>query len=256
MEDQTVRGTLYLASLLLAQAERLPLAPTLRGSLAVLDLLRHQGVIAVPWPEASWGLGAEADETPIEHLHWRPCWSGQDRAALLHELEAYLRSISVDEATASLRLELWNELVLAEAEHYFAQLLFKNRFDVAWTTDLAFVVRQTQPGLSRAQWRYCCWAAVRHGAATAHKHNADADDLSELREVVAAQLRRRADHLARGRWSGCTFPPDSLLPKSALGRVYTTQLAPLAEAFWSAVPTREALLHTTTFIHRVDTPHH
>lgn len=240
IDDLGVRGCLYLAALLTAQDRRLPIAPTLRASLAVVTLLREHGLVEVPWPDQRWSVPADAEETPIEHLQWRYRWATYMRTGLLGALEDFLQAVPRDDYGLALRLQLWEELALAESERYFEQQLAKNRFDPAWARDLAFIHRDMQPQLSIGQWRYCSWAAVRQGASIAYRQQTP--DLAPIREAIFSQIRKRAGHLGAGTWNNCAFPPNHPLPDSALGRLFSVQMARLGTVFWTEVPSLEALV--------------
>ena len=60
LEELGLRGTLFLAALLKAHADRLALAPTHHSALLVLDTLRGMGVIQVPWPDQRWQIRPDA----------------------------------------------------------------------------------------------------------------------------------------------------------------------------------------------------
>lgn len=237
LADLSVRGRLYLTALMAAQARRLPIAPTLRSSLVVMGTLSELGVIAVPWPELSWPIEPNAERTPLEGLHWRYCWDLHSRTDLLSELERHLASLPRDRHVAA-RLKVWRELAFAEAEAFFDHELRRHHFDPHWSEDLAFVYDDACPALSISQWRYCCWAAVRHGASVAQRQRLD--DWLAVRNAAYMELRRRALRVGAGIWSNCALPPYHLIPESALGRV-TAYLLPSLEMYWLSPPTREAL---------------
>jgi hypothetical protein len=235
--DLSVRARLYLTALMAAQARRLPVAPTLRSSLVVMGTLSELGVIEVPWPELSWPIEPNAERTPLEGLHWRYHWDFYPRSNLLSELERHLASLPRGRHVAA-RLKVWRELALAEAEAFFHHELRRHHFDPGWSQDLAFVYDAARPTLSISQWRYCCWAAVRHGASVAQRQRHG--DLEEVRNAAYLELRRRASRVGAGSWSNCALPPYQLLPESALGRL-AAQLLPSLEVYWLSLPTREAL---------------
>ena len=234
IDDLGVRGCLYLAALLGAQERRLPVAPTLRSTAIVMDLLRELGLIEVPWPEPRWEVRPDAEETPIERLQWKFIWDTHQRDGLLVSLEEYLQSIPRDDYGLGLRLQLWEELAVAEAERFFEQQLTKHHFEASWARDLAFVHRDTHPALSIGQWRYCCWAATRHGGSVAQQQRTP--DMNAIREAIYAELRRRVGYVGNGTWTNCSFPPSQPKPESALGRAYTTHLTRFGPSFWTAPP--------------------
>ena len=57
-------GTLFLAALLKAQAQRIPLAPTRSAAVRVLDALQSRALIQVPWPADRWQIRPDAEVTP------------------------------------------------------------------------------------------------------------------------------------------------------------------------------------------------
>lgn len=235
--DLSVRERLYLFALIAAQARRLPIAPTLRSSLVVMGTLSELGVITVPWPELSWPVEPNAERTPLEGLHWRYSWDLYARADLLSELERHLASLPRGRHVAA-RHKVWRELAFAEAEAFFDHELRRHHFDPRWSQDLAFVYDDTCHALSISQWRYCCWAAVRHGASVAQRQCFD--DLVAVRNAAYLELRRRALQVGVGTWSKCALPPYQILPTSALGQAFAL-LLPSLEMYWLSPPTREAL---------------
>lgn len=240
IDDLGVRGSLYLAALLAAKERRLPVAPTRRSSLMIMDLLRDMGLIAVPWPEPRWEIQPQAEDTPIEGLQWRYSWDAYLREGLLIALEEYLHSLPRDDYGLALRAEIWEELVLAEAENFFEWQLTRHQFDPAWAQDLIFAYRDTQPTLSIAQWRYCCWAATRHGASVAQQQRIP--DAAAVREATYAELRRRANKVGAGNWPKCAFPPFNPMPESALGQIVTQRLLCSTDFYWNSPLSMDALI--------------
>jgi len=234
--DLSMRALIYLTALMAAQARRLPVAPTLRSSLVVMGTLSELGVIALPWPELSWPIEPNAERTPLEGLHWRYCWDLHSRTNLLSELERHLASLPRGRHVAA-RLKVWRELAFAETESFFDHELRRHHFDPRWSQDLAFVYDAARPTLSTSQWRYCCWAAVRHGASVAQRQRHT--DLEAVRNATYLELRRRALRVAAGIWSNCALPPHQLLPESALGRL-AAHLLPSLEVYWLSPLTRKA----------------
>lgn len=238
--DLGVRGCLYLAALLAAQERRLPIAPTRRVALTVLDVLRNLRLIKVPWPESRWEIQPQAQITPIEGLQWRYCWGNSVAEGLLIVLEDHLQSQVRDDSDLAIRTELWRELALAEAERFFEWQLGRHQFDPVWAQDLMFVHRDCPSTLSIAQWRYCCWAATRHGASVAQQQRVL--DPAAIREAVYSELRRRAKNVGTGSWLKCALPPFNPLPESALGQLMALRLLSSAEIYWSSPPVMEKLV--------------
>jgi len=234
IDDLGVTGVYYLAALLSAQERRLPIAPTRRLSLALMDTLRTAGVIDVPWPELRWPVCPDAEETPIERIQWRYAWPEYVRAGLVDALCDYLDGVTRDDYGLALRSRYWEELSVAEAERFFEIQLAKHQFDITWAQDFAFVHRDQRPALSIAQWRYCCWAATRHGASAAMQQRTSASGL--VREAMYNELKLRAARLGTGAWSECAFPPANGRPDSALSRLFVNHLTTLGADFWTLLP--------------------
>ncbi len=112
IEALGLRGTLFLAALLAAQLRRIPVAPTRRSTLLVLDALRDLALIQVPWPADRWRIRPDAEVTPIEDLQWAFAWSTHERRHLLPVLEDQLGDMAHDVELADAKLELWDELAL------------------------------------------------------------------------------------------------------------------------------------------------
>lgn len=240
LDDLGIQGCLGLAALLLAQERRLPVAPTRRMTLALMVPLRDHGVIETPWPEARWELDPTADETPIEQIQWRYVWPYYVRDGLLATLGEFLDDVPKDDQGLAYRARLWFDLGIADTERYFESLLAKNRFDPTWAQDLGFLVRELSLGMPLAQWRYCCWAAVRRGASLVQQE--PGTDGPRLRETIFAELKRRAGWVAAGGYAGCSFAPSSPVPGSAAARLFVTHLTQLGAAFWLTPTSWEAML--------------
>jgi hypothetical protein len=239
IDDLGLQGSLSLWALLTAQNQRRPIAPTRRMTGVALSLLCEHGIIAVPWPEPRWSSPVGAQETPIEGLQWRLAWRAYEPDLLVTALEEYFATIDRDDLGTAMRLRMWTDLGCAEAEVFFEQQLIKHHFDPAWAQDIAFAFRELKVDLSIAQWRYCGWAAVRHGASVALQHGLHAEG---LRESIYQEVRRRACSLSSNAWTGCAFPPRGPLPDNALGRGFTQHLARLGMRYWTEPPNLESLL--------------
>ncbi|BBJ96342.1 hypothetical protein [Xanthomonas campestris] len=68
IEALGLRGGLFLAALLHAQQQRIPVAPTHAAALQVMDAFRVLKLIQVPWPADRWTIRPDAQDTPIEGL--------------------------------------------------------------------------------------------------------------------------------------------------------------------------------------------
>ncbi|MBS0200420.1 MAG: hypothetical protein JSR70_08210 [Proteobacteria bacterium] len=244
LDDLGLQGCFALGALLLAQSRRISVAPTRRMSLGLLGLLREQGVIDTPWPEATWPLDPSAEETPIERLQWRYVWPAYQRDGLLTDIEEFLDGVARDDYGLALRQRLWFDLGAAEAEQFFEAQLSKHRFAPAWAQDLAFVIRDGGYMMPIAQWRYCCWAATRHGASLAQQMAVP--NPNAIREGIFAELNRRAQRVSMGDWGNCAFAPANPRPANAAGKLFTTLLTPLGPQFWTLPPSIDQLICLTT----------
>lgn len=67
-----------------------------------------------------------------------------------------------------------------------------------------------------------------------------------VREAIYQEVRRRASAVASGAWSGCSFPPFSPQPESAVGRGFAYKVTRLGPLYWTGWPSAEVLLGRTT----------
>jgi hypothetical protein len=240
VDDLGLVGALYLAALVDTAHWRLRVAPTRRMTLVVMNTLHELGLIEVPWPAPRWEVAPDARETPIEGLQWRLSWTAYQPDRLGEALHDFLDDVPRDDYATALRLRLWRELAVAEGERYFEFQLGKHQLDPSWAQDLVFVQRDLNLDLSAAQWRYCCWAATRCGAALAQQLRVP--NPAAVREAIYADLRRRTGPVASGQWGGAQFVPFNPQPDSALTAIFTKHLTRLGDAFWTLVPSDVALL--------------
>ncbi|WP_313498032.1 hypothetical protein [Pseudoxanthomonas mexicana] len=195
----------------------------------VLTVLEQQQIIAVA-PEPS----ARSDKImPIEGIRWRWTWAAYTVDGAIPAVEDYLSSLPRDEQALELGLVLWQRLVRAESQAFYAQQLLRCQFNAQWQIDMGFAQNRGSVVLSIAQWRYCAWAAVRKGATMACQKGASQD---ELREAMYHELTRRAAALAAGRYGNCAFHPYTEQPPSALARGFAIQWFSLGGAYWGAPP--------------------
>lgn len=241
LDELGVQGCLRLAALLAASDQRLPVAPTRRLTLVYMGQLKELGLIEAPWPEARWPADPSAEETPLEQIQWRYCWKDYLRPGLLPVLDEFLREVPRDDYGVACRMQLWQELAVAEAERFLESQLVKYNLDGAWAQDLVFAMRDAKAPLPIAQWRYCCWAAVRYAAAQTQRYRGT-DQAARLREDMYDELRRRAARLVSGNWTGCAFVPFNLTPESAASRLFTASLTELGPLFWTELPSADMLV--------------
>ncbi|MBN6150163.1 hypothetical protein JR065_07410 [Xanthomonas sp. AmX2] len=232
LEELSLRETLFLAALLRAQALRVQVAPTRQATLKVLDVLRSQALIQVPWPADRWPIRPDAEVTPLEDIQWAFAWASYERERLLIALEDQLAELSAEEDLAEQRSAMWGELALWEAEQFLEQQLRKHQFDPAWARDLGFIFRPAAPGLPIARWRYCCWAAVRQGASVALRQSAP--DVSGIREAIFLELQKRLRYVTHGANQLGMFTPFQPLPSSALAQLFVSHVMPMAWDYWTA----------------------
>ncbi|OQP71089.1 hypothetical protein IA54_015560 [Xanthomonas phaseoli pv. syngonii LMG 9055] len=232
LEELSLRETLFLAALLRAQDLRVQVAPTRQSTLTVLDVLRGQALIQVPWPADRWPIRPDAEVTPLEDIQWAFAWASYEREHLLPALEDRLIELSAEQDLAAQRHAIWSELALWEAEQFLEQQLRKHHFDPAWARDLSFIFRVALPGLPIARWRYCCWAAVRQGASVALRQSAP--DVSGVREAIFAELQKRLHYVTHGANQLGVFTPFQPLPSSALAQLFVTHVIPMVWDYWTA----------------------
>lgn len=242
VDELGLQGCLYLWALLTGQNRRLLVAPTKRLTLVVLSYLQERGIIQLPWPLERWDLDPTAPCTPIENLQWRLTWGAYESDRLAEALEDYFDTLERDEFAIALLLRLWTDIGSAETERFFEQQLLKHRFPDDWAQDIVFAYRECT-AITLAQWRYCAWAAVRRGASYAMQHGPQAEG---VREAIYQELRRRASTVASGAWSGCSFPPSSPHPNSALAIGFAYQVTRLGPQYWTEWPSTEVLLGLST----------
>ncbi|WP_338339545.1 hypothetical protein [Xanthomonas euvesicatoria] len=221
-----------MAALLRAQDLRVHVAPTRQATLTVLDVLRSQALVQVPWPADHWPIRPDAEVTPLEDIQWAFGWEAYEREHVLLALEDQLVELSAQDDLAGQRSAIWSELALWEAEQFLEQQLRKHQFDPGWARDLSFVFRDALPGLPIARWRYCCWAAVRQGASVAMRQSAP--DVSGIREAIFLELQKRLRYITCGTSQLGVFTPFQALPNSALAQLFVTYVMPMTWDYWTA----------------------
>lgn len=238
-DDLGLQGCLYLWALLTSRDRRLLVTPTRRLTLAVMNVLKEQGVIEVPWPDSQWSAQPDAEQTPMEGLQWKLAWAVYEPSQLIDALEDYLANVDKDDLGIALRLRIWVEIGAAETERFFEQQLVRHRFRSEWAQDIGFVLRDCNADLTLSQWRYCAWAAVRRGAALAMQQSSSEHT---VREVIFRELRQRAATISSGMWARCSLPPFQPVPESAVARGFTRHLSKLGPLYWSAPQSVESLI--------------
>lgn len=240
VDDLGLQACIYLAALFRAQEERTYVTPASRLTLAIMVELKTLGVIDAPWPDSRWDLEPRAEITPIEGFQWLYKWTAYPRGSVYDAIVELIESVPVDEMRGEWRVKLWQSLSMAEIESYFGMQLAKHRFERKWASDIEYVYRECRPAMSIARWRYCCWAAVRHGASSSRQQAFP--DLGAVREAIYSELRKRADLVCTGEWPGCTFPPTNPRPQNALGRLFVDYLSKVGSGYWTSPATDVGLL--------------
>jgi hypothetical protein len=228
-----------LGSLLFAHASRLAVAPTRKVTTQMMHRLCNAGVIATPWPDAQWKGQQQANTTPIERLEWAYTW----RASTLSELPEHLfKFLSKLRRTTQGRencVAIWKEIAVAEAQSFFKEQLVKHHFDGEWADDIEYAFHSAPDSLSIAQWRYCGWAAVRHGASFSQQHGSQLSR-EALREAIYKELLKRARYVRSPGYSKCKLAPFDPLPRNAAGQLVQA-MSGLGAAFWSERPSQSAV---------------
>jgi hypothetical protein len=232
IEALGLRRTLFLAALLAAQLRRIPVAPTRRTTLLILDALRDLGLIQVPWPADRWQIRPDAEVTPIEDLQWAFAWATHERRHLLPVLEDQLSDMAQDAELAAQKRELWDELALWETEQFLEQQLLKHHFDPGWARDVGFVFESEPRGLPIARWRYCCWAAVRQGASVAMRQGVPAS--ATVREAIFQELKKRLRYIASSPPHQGMFKPYHSAPESAVAKLFVDWVVPMEWVYWTS----------------------
>lgn len=231
LEALGLRATLYLAGLLRAQAQRIPVAPTRHAALRALDTLQSLHLIEVPWPAERWQIRPDAEVTPMENLQWAYAWPVHERSHLLTALEDQLTEWVHNDTLDEQRSAVWEELAQWETEQFLEQQLRKHHFDFEWARDVAFVFRTAPRGLPIARWRYCCWAAVRQGASVAQRQGAR--DAAGIREAIFQEMHNRLRILVSGSTQLGMFTPFQAMPGSSVAQIFVQHVLPMDWGYWT-----------------------
>ena len=238
MEDLGLPGVAYVWALLTAQHARLTIAPALPLTVHCLELLQQRGNLSAGSDPLDAPRHGQEQRTPHEGLIWRWCWPAYEVEKAGVAAQEFLREVAHQDEAVALGVQLWRTLVHAEAEHFYGLQLARHQFDIQWQQDMIFAIARTGVELSAAQWRYCGWAAVRHGASLVCQRSRAS---TELREALYKELTNRALALAQGRYGNCAFVPSVLIPESALARALTQHWLPLGRKYWESPPLAHAL---------------
>ncbi|MBU8977754.1 hypothetical protein JI752_016520 [Lysobacter sp. MMG2] len=227
--DIPPRTCLLLQALLASRDGPLPLAPTLALTIALLDELEGDGVIAV-----DWRVRPQTREGPWA-LRWRLSPDVAAIDALPDWLGARLHSAPLMPMLPALCLPLWQALIVAEATAFHARRLRRCGWDPDAAADVADVADRLPTPLAVMQWRRCSRAALMQASAigpTRWPHEA-------RREVAYQALLRHASVVIVSpppRRRPAATPP----PTTALARLLVALLG-LEDRYFRAPPTPEAL---------------
>lgn len=241
-----LRDCLYLWALLVAQNNRLAIAPTKRMAFEVLSKLQERGIVELGGTEPDWEFRTGTKITPMENLRWRMTWTTYVAELLTDALEDYFDTVTRDACLMETALKIWNELASAESEGFFEQQLVKHGFAPEWAQDMSFAIRNSTKTLTIAQWRYCGWAAVRRGASMALQQNLQPEG---LREIMYEEILRRAAFTAGGASDRCSLPPFKPRPTSALAFGFAYEVTSLESSYWTATPSLETICGIWTGAH-------
>ncbi len=237
LEELGPVASLQLWALLSAQTERIPVAPSVDLTIALLNDLGRLGIIGAPEGLRRWTVASDTRTTPIEGFQWRLTWDVYEPSRLGEALEDYFAEVALQPQTGGAVIRLWQDLGRAEAERFLASQLARHRFPAEWALDVGRAFSSVQ-GLTIGQWRYCGWASVRHGASLALQWQRT-DEL--IRRAIAEELVKRARGVSKGGWANCSFVPREIKPDTALSRGFAYGVSGLDAAFWTVPIAEESL---------------
>ncbi len=220
------RAALYLLALVHAHQSRKRVAPTPKGTDAVLSALSTLGLIQTD----------AALMSPLTHTDAQP-WSYTWSAVPFDELEAYLRDYLMQRGRqqdyAVMWLRVWQELLPQEVTAYLQHQLRLHHFPDVYLGELARLQMPHDVMYSLGHWRYACWASVRSMASVSLQYPGNAEI---LKFTLASELPRRL-RMAQGSQEGkLCFSPSHTLPDSALTTVFATAATDLGDRFWMVPP--------------------
>lgn len=226
---------LALLALLRSRYTHLPLSPTRVMSATLLNRLAERLIIELPWPDDRWVVRSKRQYTVGEEmLDWRYSWPAYDDLDALEQLlvEA-IEAGSVHDEGPDGRLDLWADLAFAEVVSYARHRLEKSGLDPEWALDVEWLRREIgRHSLSR--WRYAVWAAVRAGCSA----SATGRTASHTRAAIRHEYEKRLVIAANVPGFGNFVPEGSPRPYSILGRVLVEHALPIADAYWTVVPSK------------------
>ncbi len=227
------RAALYLLALVRAHHSRKRVAPTAKGSDAVLSALSTLGLIQV-----DSGL-----EGPVVSGH-RPAWSYTWSALKFEELEKcltdYLLQRGREPEYAVTWLRVWQELLPQEVMAYLEHQLRLHHFSDVYLGELARLQMPHDVNYSLGHWRYACWASVRSMASVSLQYPGNAEI---LKFTLGSELPRRLK-MAQGSKEGkLCFSASHTLPDSALTTVFANIATNLGDQFWMVPPSMTAIEH-------------
>lgn len=238
IDDLGVEGAADLLALLTAQRRRRNVSPTRRMSIATLTGLAAQGILEMAPADVDVSDDPTFQCTPLEGFFWRYRWDAYPVAELADALVDYLAAIPWTEEGLAIRVRRWDQLAEAEVESFMGLHLARSRFEAGWATDARFLYAEMRPALTIAQWRYCCWAAVRQGAHIVSREVLPGDS---LRQRIFEEMARRAGAVACGRWNTEGFPPREGEPRSAATVIFASILTRLGAQFYTRLVSSETV---------------
>lgn len=225
------RAALYLLALVRARHSRKRVAPTPKGSDAVLSALSTLGLIQVD-------SGLEGPVVSGDTPTWSYTWSALPFEELEKCLTDYLLQRGREPEYAVTWLRVWQELLPQEVTAYLQHQLRLHHFPEVYLGELARLQMPADANYSLGHWRYACWASVRSMASVSLQYPGNAEI---LKFTLGSELPRRLK-MAQGSKEGkLCFSASHTLPDSALTTVFATMATDLGDQFWMAPPSLELI---------------
>lgn len=225
------RAALYLLAFVHAHQSRKRVAPTPRGTDAVLSALSTLGLIQIdPAPEFH--------VTHSDVHNWSYTWPAVAFSELESCLREYLMLRGHQQDYAMTWLRVWQELLPQEVTAYLQHQLRLHHFPDIYLDELARLQMPHDASYSLGHWRYACWASVRSMASVSLQYPGNAEI---LKFTLGSELPRRLK-MARGSMEGkLCFSASRTLPDSALTTVFATIATDLGDRFWMVPPSLELI---------------
>lgn len=225
------RAVLYLLAVVRAHHSRKRVAPTPKGSDAVLSALSTLGLIEVD-------PGLEGFVVPGD----TPAWSYTWPAVPFEELESYLTDYLLQRGRepeyAMTWLRVWQELLPQEVMAYLQHQLRLHHFPDLYMSELARLIQPHDASYSLGHWRYACWASVRSMASVSLQYPGNAEI---LKFTLSSEMPRRLKMARRSTEGKLCFSASHTLPDSALTTVIATVATDLGDRYWMVPPSLAAI---------------